>query len=464
MTDLGFKIEVSQNEYLPAGGRDMNAVITVTSSASALAATGTVTAPDKAPDHIPATAALGWAMTSAFSAAETSPVPSSAVIIMIDCSGSMNMPETKMNAVLRATAAAVNTIREGTAFALIAGTERARPLYPDDGTMAVAGPRTKVAAKRELVRLLPGGGTAIGQWLRLARYIFTSRPAELRHAILLTDGKNEHETPDRLDGAIDACNGVFTCDCRGVGTDWEVAELRKIATGLLGTVDIVPEPAGLEPDFAAMMENAMGKQVADVALRIWTPQRASIRFVRKVAPFVDDLTGKRAESGPHTGDYPIGAWAAGESRDYHVCVRLPTGTVGQEMLAARVRLITGSVADPRVFGEGLVTAVWTADEQLFAAINRQVAHYAGQAELAQLIQEGLAARKRGDDDATMAKLGRAVALAEQSGNEETSKLLARVVEVLDAPTGTVQLKKKVKVVDEMTLDTRSTRTVRTKKK
>jgi hypothetical protein len=56
---------------------------------------------------------------------------------------------------------------------------------------------------------------------------------------------------------------VFSCDCRGVGTDWEVAELRRISSALLGTVDIVPDPAGLAADFAAMMETAMGKQVDD---------------------------------------------------------------------------------------------------------------------------------------------------------------------------------------------------------
>jgi hypothetical protein len=463
MSDPGFTIEISQNEYLPHGGRDIHAVITVTSSGAAPTAADTVPAQGQGADNAPASAALALAAASAGSAIDTSPAPSCAEIIIIDCSGSMNMPESKMNEVLRATAVAVNTLRDGVAFALIAGTERARALYPDDGTMAIAGPRTKVAAKRALVRLRPAGGTAIGQWLRLARYIFTSRPAELRHAILLTDGRNEHEAPDGLDSAIDSCGGVFTCDCRGVGTDWEVAELRKIATGLLGTVDIVPEPEGLEPDFAAMMESAMGRQVADVALRIWTPQQASIRFVRKVAPFVDDLTGRRTESGPQTGEYPIGAWAPAESRDYHLCVRVPPGTLGQEMLAARVRLIIGTSADPRVVGEGLVRAVWTADEQLFTAINRQVAHYAGQAELAQLIQDGLAARKQGDDHATMANLGRAVALAQQSGHEDTAKLLAKVVEVVDAATGTVRLKRKVEEVDEMTLDTRSTRTVRTKK-
>ena len=45
----------------------------------------------------------------------------------------------------------------------------------------------------------------------------------------------------------------------------------------------------------------------------------------------------------------------------------------------------------------------------------------------------------------------------------TSKLLAKVVDVVDAASGTVPLKKRVDDADEMALDTRSTKTVRTKK-
>jgi hypothetical protein len=252
---------------------------------------------------------------------------------------------------------------------------------------------------------------------------------------------------------------VFSCDCRGVGTDWEVSELRRISSALLGTVDIVPDPAGLAADFAAMMENAMGKQVADVALRVWSPQHASVRFMKQVAPAVEDMTGRRTQSGPQAGDYPTGAWGAGESRDYHLCVRVNPAAIGQEMLAARVSLVVGS----DVVGQGLVRAVWTNDEALSTRINANVAHYTGQAELAQAIQEGLEARKQGDEDTATAKLGRAVALAEQSGNEDTAKLLAKVVDVVDAATGTVHLKRKVDDADEMALDTRSTKTVRTKK-
>ncbi len=33
--------------------------------------------------------------------------------------------------------------------------------------------------------------------------------------------------------------GQFQCDCRGVGADWQVAEVRRIATALLGSVDLI---------------------------------------------------------------------------------------------------------------------------------------------------------------------------------------------------------------------------------
>ncbi len=434
MTQSGFTVDVDQNQYLPEGGRDVSAIVTVTSSADAAA--------------VPAAAAG---------------TPASAEIIIIDCSGSMEYPHTKIAEARAATAAAIDVVRDGVWFSVIAGTNTAWPVFPPDGSMAIADASSRAAARQAVTGLRASGGTAIGQWLSLARQILSAYPAQLRHAILLTDGKNQHETPDQLLAALRQCEGIFSCDCRGVGTDWEVGELRTISTALLGTVDIVPDPSGLAADFAAMMRSAMGKQVADVALRVWTPQHATLRFVKQVAPTVDDLTARRTPSGPQAGDYPTGAWGPGESRDYHVGVEVNPAGVGQEMLAARVSLVVGPPSAAEVLGQGLVRAIWTDDEALSTKINPLVAHYTGQAELADAIQEGLEARKQGSEEVAAAKLGRAVALAHQSGNEDTARLLAKVVDVVDAQTGTVRLKKKVEDVDEMALDTRSTKTVRVKK-
>lgn len=215
----------------------------------------------------------------------------------------------------------------------------------------------------------------------------------------------------------------------------------------------------------------MGKEVADVMLRLWTPAGATVRFVKQVAPTVEELTGRRTEAGPRAGDYPLGSWGD-ESRDYHLCVEVPPAGLGREMLAARLSLVIPGPSGPGGEGpgavetlgaQGLVRAVWTDDMAASTSINPQVAHYTGQAELAQVIQQGLDLRKAGDNDGATAKLGRAVQLASASGNADTAKLLAKVVDVVDAATGTVRLKTKVEEADEMTLETRSTKTVRVKK-
>ncbi|MDV7223378.1 vWA domain-containing protein [Streptomyces prunicolor] len=437
-----FSVDVYQNEYLPEGGREVNAIVTVTSTGG-----GTIGSPVAAP-HL-------------YSAGQG---PDAAVAIMVDCSGSMDYPPTKMRNARDATAAAIDTLRDGVHFAVIGGTHVAKEVYPGGGALAVADSRTRDQAKQALRKLSSGGGTAIGTWLRLADRLLSSADVSIRHGILLTDGRNEHEAPEDLKAALGSCAGRFTCDARGVGTDWEVKEVTGIASALLGTADIVADPAALSADFTKMMETAMGKEVADVALRLWTPVGTAIKFVKQVAPRVEELTDRRTEAGPRAGDYPTGSWGD-ESRDYHVCVEVPEAGIGQEMLAARVSLVVpqpdGSTQN--LGAQGLVKAVWTDDMVASTSINPQVAHYTGQAELAQVIQQGLDLRKSGDVDGATAKLGRAVQLASVSGNADTAKLLAKVVDVVDAAAGTVRLKAKVAEADEMTLETRSTKTVRVKK-
>jgi hypothetical protein len=206
------------------------------------------------------------------------------------------------------------------------------------------------------------------------------------------------------------------------------------------------------------MEAAMGRGVARAELRVWCPQGAKVRFVRQVAPEVDDLTARGTQLDARTWRYPLGAWGA-EARDYHVALTVPANDVGVEMLAARVSL----VADDTLAGQGMVRIVWTEDEAVSARINPEVAHYTGQADLAANIREGLAALKAGDERTATVKLGKATQLAADSGHDGTVRLLKKVVDVADERSGTVRLRKHVDKADEMALDTRSTRTVRVRK-
>jgi VWA domain-containing protein len=420
---LRFQLSVHQNEYLPRAGTQVDAIITVTAGRARSGSDGRHRSPERAE------------------------------VILIDCSGSMAYPMTRLRAAQAATSAAIDALHDGTWFALVRANHAAEAVYPSSGLVQAAA-RTRAEAKQALKLVWPEGGTAMGKWLLLARDLLATRPGAIAHATLLTDGRNESETRTALDAALTACAGSFQCDCRGVGTDWEVSELRTIASTLLGTVDIVAQPADLEADFRSMTRSAMGKLTGSVALRVWTPKGATLRALTQVSPTILDITGRRTPIGAQTGDYPTGAWGE-ESRQYHVSIRVPAKAIGDEMLAARVGVVVGR----RSVEEALVKAIWTNDAQRSTPINREVAHYTGQAHLAEAIQDGLNAHKAGDESTATLKLGRAVQLAAESNNHDTMKLLLAVLDIDDAATGSVRLKRNVAQEDEMTLDTRSTKTV-----
>jgi hypothetical protein len=419
----GITVDIDHNPYLAEGSATVDAIVSIT---------------------------VGRNVT-------TATPPTRVEVIVIDCSTSMLSPATKFEAAKRATAAAIDELTDGTHFAVVAGTDDATLVYPVEGWTAPANPATRAAAARAVDGLQPDGGTAMGTWLAYTRVIVEHHPTAIAHAILLTDGKDEHETPDQLRAEIALCEGRFSCDCRGVGTGWRVDELRSISSALLGSVDIVADPEDLAEDFKSMMRTSMGKSIPDLVLRLWTPAGATVKFVKQVAPTIEDLTHRRVDSGQQSGEYPLGSWGA-EERDYHIQVQVEPAGVGREKLAARVHVVSGI----EVLGEGLVTAVWTTDTAKSAYISRRVAHYTGQAELAAAVQDGLSARNNGDAATATAKLRRAMELAVESGNDGTAKLLKQFIEI-DDHTGTARLRGRVSEADEMALDARSTKTARVRK-
>jgi von Willebrand factor type A domain len=433
---LEFHGAVHQNLYLAAGAREVHAVITV----------------DAHPDP------GGSANASA---------PGAAEVLILDCSGSMGVPAEKIIKAKEAARAAIDELRDGVWFAVIAGSVGARMLWPAEPALARADPGTRAAAKDALRQLDTAGGTAIGGWLRLAGQLLGAHPEAIRHAILLTDGRNEHEPPEQLRAALRDCEGKFSCDCRGVGTDWSVAELRAISAALHGTVELVIEPAALAADFRAMMASSMRKAVGDVMLRLWTPVGATVRFVKQTAPTLLDLSARRADSGPLTGDYPTGSWGT-ESRDYHLCIELEPGDIGEEKLACRVTFVDTGTGQPlrqtvrhtepdgstNRFSSARVRALWIDDLAQSTMINGKVAEVTGRAELAKAVQDGLAAYHGGDPELAVECFSRARKLAEQvhDGN-----LLARLDQIRDPDTGTIQLNR-MSAQQKMSLDIESTKT------
>jgi len=415
-----FKAEVFQNAFVPQGAGEVNAIMTVTAEG---------------------TEGLG------------SP---GIRIIGIICDNSGSMDGGKIHAAKDAMVRMIWMLPADAWFFIIAGAENAELVVP----ALQASPENKQRAVAAVKRIRAVGGTCISTWLGKAVDQFGALPGAIRQGILLTDGENEKEDEPRLDAMLAACEGRFQLECRGVGSDWKIDELKKISGKLLGTTDIISRPDLIEADFQHILQGALKKEVSDVALRLWVPLGAQVKFCKQVSPDIADLTSRGRQSKSQTWDYPTGAWGKDESRDYHFCIEVKPGEVGDEMLAGRASLIVTSSGVETKAAEARILAVWTDDESKSTKIDRRVAHYTGQAELAQSIQEGLEAKARGDNDVATAKLGRAVQLAHESGNEATKKLLRKVVDVQDEERGTVRLKRDVSKEDAMALETRSTRTSR----
>jgi von Willebrand factor type A C-terminal domain/von Willebrand factor type A domain len=417
--EASFTLDVHENEYLRPGESTISAVISISSEIHR----------------------------------ESTDRPEMVEVILLDCSASMGYPWDKIVNARRATQAAVAGLSDGVWFAVIRGAESAEVAYPRRGGLVRASDRTRREAFKAIGALRPVGGTAIGRWLSLASELVALRPGALGHVLLLTDGKDEDESPAELRRALEGCEGAFQCDCRGVGTDWAVEELRRVSTALLGTVDIIREPTGMEADFRSVIERAMSRGIG-ASMRIRMPVHAKVTAFRQVSPTIVDLSSQARRIDTQTIQFGLGGWSD-ERREYHLSVTVEPAPIGSEMAACRLAIVVAK----KVYASGLVRAIWTDDPELAAQIDPEVAHYTGQAELAAAVQEGLQAKREGDLDSATLRLGRAVQLATGGGNADLLSLLTNVVDVIDGDTGTVRLRTDVEAYDEMALDTRSTRTV-----
>jgi len=423
MTD--FAAETSYNEHLTVGATELDAIVTVTASGSG----------------------------STRGAAGEPGGPDAAEIIILDVSGSMGGKTRKLTAAKQAAAAAIDCLRDGVQFGVVAGHEAAFPVYPVWGPLVGADSGTRAEAKKAVAELKAGGGTAIGQWLLEANRLFPDDPGTIRHAILLTDGQNQNETEEQLNAALAECEGRFQCDCRGIGTDWRPDELRTIASSLLGTADYIAQPQDLEADFRAMMQQSMSKVTGNVHLRVWNPVGATVGFVKEVQPRIEDLTGRRIAVSEQIGDYPTGAWGD-ESRDYHVNVRFPARGIDEEMLAARVHL----VVDDEAVSQALLRVIWTEDLALSTKLVPELERFKQEEASSRLTREALEARQAGDLDLATDRLVRGLEAAEAAGNAEQAENIRRLLE--PGPDGTMRLKRDASDEDVIIADMGTGRTER----
>ena len=294
--------------------------------------------------------------------------PTAAQVMMLDGSGSM--AGSRLAEAKRAIGVAVDTLHDGVAFAIVAGRCDAAMVYPPEPGMtpASAAPESRPGPRGMTCGLERHRDRP---WLERADELLTATPADIKHGLLLTDGRNQHETPELDRETVQGCQGQFRLRLPRRRPRLGAAPLLKIADGLLGSAAGLPEPSELAGDFQAITEKTMGKAAAEVTLRVWRLPGIRVRFLKLVDPRIVDLA-DRGTGSARTTDYPTGQWGA-EFHDFHLSLKVPAGAVDDRIRVAKVSMVAGDHESPT----SAVLASWTDDAALSTRINDKVAHHTG---------------------------------------------------------------------------------------
>jgi len=377
-----------------------------------------------------------------------------AIIFVVDTSGSMD-GDSKIQTAKLAVRKSIDLLDANSLFAVISFSNYAEVIVP----LRLATEENKEIAHYEVKRLVAGGGTQMSRAILEVLDMITGLDDTMIHVQFVTDGQNNINDHKLLEKALEQSEGKFQCDCWGIGTDWEPKELKNIANTLLGTADAVPNPDCLEKNFGIALAKAMAKDIGDVRLRIQTPKSVKIVTVKQVSPEIVDLSKLVKRVDDKNIDIPLGAWGT-ENREYQIAFELVPQSEGEEMMAGRPKVVYTKNGQEVVIDGERIVAAWSTDISRTSRINEQVAHYTGQEELAQSIKDGLEAKARGDIDSATVLLGKAAKIAVQSGNEEVTARLKKVVDIVDAEVGTVRLKSNAGKAADLELDMGGTMTIR----
>ncbi|MFG1806260.1 VWA domain-containing protein [Streptomyces sp. NPDC049040] len=412
--DTTIGLAVSQEKYLPAGAgeKDLHAIVTVDVSG----------------------------------AEGGSPGPALAEVLVVDCSSSMDRPPEKFRAAKNAAVAALELLPDGTPFAVVSGNQFAVTAYPpgDGVVMAVADGATRNEAAAAVHDLVAGGGTCLGNWLYRSRQLLAGQPAPIRHVLMLTDGRNEHDYFRPLDDVLEAAAGQFVCDAWGIGRDWDARLLLKVTGALHGSAHDVREESELVGAYERLVRGLLTKAVPELTLTVAASPGSRLRYVRQTFPTEAALTAEAAEPGA----YVTRAWG-NEVRRYHVCVAVdPEGRLhGEELLAAEIGVRTPAGAAVAPPAPVPLVVRWTDDPVLSGMTDEHVLHFRLYQELGKAVADAADAYHRKQPKLAEQHLGRAVALAHQAGARRQLAELRRLVDIHDAAAGEVSLRQDIEPVD-----------------
>ena len=150
--------------------------------------------------------------------------PSTAVVCVIDKSGSMGMGGmgyAKVDLAKEAAIATLEVLGERDEYGVVCFDEAAKEVFPLQPLKNPGAVRDAIAS------IAAGGGTSMYPGMMMAQEWLAASPAKVKHCILLTDGMS---LPGDFDGAIRALNRVgATLTSVAVGTDADVPLLQRLA-------------------------------------------------------------------------------------------------------------------------------------------------------------------------------------------------------------------------------------------
>lgn len=398
-------------------------------------------------------------VTAGAPTAEAQGPPRSEVLIM-DRSLSM-VHWGKLDEAKRAMCAAIDALDDGTHLAVVAGSDRADVIYPRTGGLTRVDAAARKAAKLQVNSQMARGGTAIGSWLACADRLFAeqSTPGAIRHAVLYTDGKNQHETPEELDRVLAACADHFVCDARGLGDDWRHEELLRVTEALHGSPAAVVNVSELTEDFRQLIRHSQHLAVARTYLALRLDRTFQLDFVRQVRPRQVELTSRRQDRNGEV-HIPLGSWSPGQRREYQVSLHFDPEQLatGEEIRAANITVHAeredGS-RHPRATPRPLVV-VRRSTPGLGIVRSDAMTRVENLRELGSQMQACAAAYRSRDLARADEALRTALELAEETGHTEHVQLLRSVA--VRGPDGLLQLRRDIRNGEVEQVGLESTRT------
>jgi Ca-activated chloride channel family protein len=185
--------------------------------------------------------------------------PSTSVLIIVDCSGSMSMIEDGVQKLRMAAKAAEETVK------LMAPTDRVGVAGSSDGIEFVA-PMQPLTDKMSVISQIrkldvTGGGIYIGPSIEAADPTLRKEPSKVRHFILLADGNDSTDWRDAIQRAMAMRADKITTTVIAIGEGKDVPMLQQLASAGGGRFYLATKarqlPAIFTQDAAIMSRSAI---------------------------------------------------------------------------------------------------------------------------------------------------------------------------------------------------------------